>query len=315
MAGIDMGPRAPDYTALTTSFSADTDCFRNIYTIGIGRNDTLSIETGSTITTTILGHGYDRSCYPSEAYGDESIGGVGGGYISPGYCPNGFTTASAIITAGYTFAYCCPSAWTIQFLTTTPHNTFTCEFASNATFISDGETIIGTYRISLKQVVRDFAVTAAQSDQALLASVTASSSSTLSDSTNSATPGGSGTLSPTSTNTITPTPELSNPGLSTGAKAGIGVGAALGVLLVILGIVLFRRRRSHQGKEQPATSTNENGFEKAELQGEGKSRAELDATSVYEVDVVKHPAEMHGSDTRAELEDNWRGWELPAQRQ
>lgn len=172
---------------------------------------------------------------------------------------------------------------------------------------------------SVTQVARGFAVYAAQSDQALLASATATSTSS-STSTNSASsgtpsPGASGPPVATDTSTATPETAPSSHGLSAGAKAGIGVGVAIGVLLIIVGVFIFLRRRKRGSPAQVRPSTPTDGFEKSELPGEGKQRGELDAANAYEVGEAKAPAEMYGSETRAELETHWNGSEMPVQRQ
>lgn len=58
----------------------------------------------------------------------------------------------------------------------------------------------------------------------------------------------------TSTNTGSPNLATSNPGLSTGAKAGIGVGVACGVILVlsVLFWVSYGRRRQNSKLESPS---------------------------------------------------------------
>ena len=80
-----------------------------------------------------------------------------------------------------------------------------------------------------------------------------------------------------------------------------------------MGVFIFLRRRKRESMAPAKPTTN--GFEKSELPGGGKHRGELDAANVYEVSEAKAPAEMYGSETRAELEAHWNGWEMPAQRQ
>lgn len=110
-------PPRSSVAALTTPFSPAADCFGTTYSIADGSNDTLQSSVSvygftrqTTVTSVTLLHGYTSSCYPEGA--STAIFGVpaeGGGFFTPGYCPNGFTTASAEINNGYTDALCCPS--------------------------------------------------------------------------------------------------------------------------------------------------------------------------------------------------------------
>lgn len=166
------------------------------------------------------------------------------------------------------------------------------------------------------QVVAGFRVRLLSEDQSLIVSAAeiTSSSSASATSSNTASPGASGVPVPASTSTVTITPGPPGPALSTGAKAGIGVGATILALLVVVGIVVFLRRRNQTQKAQTVSSCSEDGYEKPELSGAERARAELDAPNLYEVEGRKGPLEMEGSVARAELDDNWIGWELPAQR-
>jgi hypothetical protein len=62
-------------------------------------------------------------------------------------------------------------------------------------------------------------------------------------------------------------------GLTTGAKAGIGIGASLGGILAIAGIAYFLHRAQQRKKYQVSTGP---GLYSAELGGEGKPIAELE---------------------------------------
>ena len=63
----------------------------------------------------------------------------------------------------------------------------------------------------------------------------------------------SATSAPTSSLSAGPDLYYSKGGLSTGAKAGIGVGAALGALLILLAVLFFamRRRRGNKQRRPP----------------------------------------------------------------
>lgn len=97
--------------------------------------------------------------------------------------------------------------------------------------------------------------------------------------------------------------------LSTGAQAGIGVGAALaGILILLLAVWLLRRKRR---RSKPGEADN---FWKPELHSNDEERtmphiSEKDNTNINEVDEVSRPSEMGHGNLRAELEGDWYGHE------
>lgn len=95
----------------------------------------------------------------------------------------------------------------------------------------------------------------------------------------------------------------SKPGLSTGAEAGIGIGVAVTALLCVgLGLFAWRRRK-------PSSIVLEDAYQKAELPGQCKEWPEFGVDEVYEADGTGRPPEVQGN-VRAELESEWRGWEV-----
>lgn len=121
-------------------------------------------------------------------------------------------------------------------------------------------------------------------------------------------------------------PQAAPEALSAGAKAGIGVGVVFGAVFIIA-IVWMALWRRHQ-KRRAVTGGNA-AFEKAELPGTEKPRAESSATeldkdnAVHEADVamVLHESdgqnaavEADSANVRAELDAGWRGWEAPSQK-
>lgn len=121
----------------------------------------------------------------------------------------------------------------------------------------------------------------------------------------------------TSQPTLMAVPPTSSPtasGLSSGEKAGIGVGAALGGLAICASALFFfwRRRRRNQ-KRSPSPTADPGG--KAELPGEGREAHtdELDNDrQIHEMTGVGKPAMLDHMNVRAELEGDWRGWEAPS---
>jgi uncharacterized protein (TIGR03382 family) len=80
--------------------------------------------------------------------------------------------------------------------------------------------------------------------------------------------------------------------LSTGAYAGIGVGSAMGILLLGAAALVWRRRsRSLNSSEAEAT------FQKAELHGEEKPRLEAMSSSRMEMETTEPGYEIEGSQT------------------
>ncbi|KAL8664092.1 MAG: hypothetical protein Q9168_007976 [Polycauliona sp. 1 TL-2023] len=82
---------------------------------------------------------------------------------------------------------------------------------------------------------------------------TSTSGSPTSTSTSSTSAGQSPATSSASPSS-TPNPRPASPSLSTGGKAGIGVGAALGALILaaLIAVVILLRRRTHENKSNQA---------------------------------------------------------------
>ena len=107
----------------------------------------------------------------------------------------------------------------------------------------------------------------------------------------------------TSTHEPTATNQKGSNGLSTGAKAGIGLGSALGCLAVIATMILtfvYRRRR----RLGPRIRAEMEG-----ISGRG-GRQNLDSTPVFEAHPHAKPVEAD-STARAELEGDFHGNEVP----
>ncbi|CAK1360167.1 unnamed protein product [Cercospora beticola] len=252
-------------TALTTPFSPAADCFGSTYSIADGSNDTTDSTVIGTpgITFSTLRHGYTSSCYPEGGLSAIFEPPYYGGWFEPGYCPNGFTTVSAKITNGATTAVCCPSSWSLD--TIFGGERVYCARTGSATLSVDGGSISVTDYIA--QGVRGFKVRQESRYETVFASLTGVTSSASASSTNSNTvsPGASVHSTPASTSAGTSTPDPPGPSLSTGAKAGIGVGASLGALLLVVGILLFFRRRNQAQKARTGPSSRADGHAMPEL--------------------------------------------------
>lgn len=96
-------------------------------------------------------------------------------------------------------------------------------------------------------------------------------------------------------------------GLSTGDKAGIGVGVTAIVLIALvagLGWLFFRRRKSRSAA--PTTpawhkSASEYDSHSAFLTPHGRAIAETGGTHMYELGGMSRVNELHGGDYRSEL--------------
>ena len=97
--------------------------------------------------------------------------------------------------------------------------------------------------------------------------------------------------------------------LSTGQTAGIAVGVIVGVglLLFIIGVIWWKRRRSRGQVQQAVAHTD-----KPELHGEAKERPEMASTMIQELEHQHKPAEADDPAVRVELHGGWGGWEAPA---
>lgn len=87
-------------------------------------------------------------------------------------------------------------------------------------------------------------------------------------------------------------------GLSTGEETGIGVGAGIGIILLAVAAfwVLRRRKRAQRVSAPPQV---------AQI-----TRHELSEKPIYEVQSEPKTAELDPYASRAELEGDWRGYEV-----
>lgn len=108
-------------------------------------------------------------------------------------------------------------------------------------------------------------------------------------------------VSPTATSTP-------SPGVSTGAQAGIGVGVTVLALLGFLAAGLWFWRHKKAGARDAAAPPYDS---KAELSGDGVHRELGGDGVVFEKSSFVKPVEV-GNDSPAELDGDWRGWEVNA---
>ncbi|RYP68487.1 hypothetical protein DL771_006639 [Monosporascus sp. 5C6A] len=96
--------------------------------------------------------------------------------------------------------------------------------------------------------------------------------------------GGSSTPSPSETGTAPSDDGTGSGGLSTGAIIGIGVGAGVGGLLIILAVMAFFVRRKRRRRSSPSTGTIEDGDKKPPPDIPDPTAPEADGQAVSEAD-------------------------------
>lgn len=106
--------------------------------------------------------------------------------------------------------------------------------------------------------------------------------------------------------TPTPTNGQSDAGLTTGVKAGIGIGAALGIIALV-GLAVFAVLRSRKAKAREGFAVTELTVEPKEMESSGyrSSRQCNEPVEVEGSEVKRHLlAELPGKRQRAELQGN-----------
>ncbi|OJD19412.1 hypothetical protein AJ78_00586 [Emergomyces pasteurianus Ep9510] len=211
----------------------------------------------------------DRNCFPP------FFAGTGRGQIqqvfSPGYCPDGYTSPAATTNNGVTTAVCCPSNY--SYFTTLTSINFYSEvtiFAGCISTFPASSTTTVLARKGQESLVHS-AVTGPITmwGQAVLVqfksddlSLFTTASATSSSPTKTASVQTSTTPSPPANNNQppptaqpNPLPPAANgnqrPELSTGAKAGIGIGAASAVVILLALVFFIRRSRRNRNSHVP----------------------------------------------------------------
>ena len=136
---------------------------------------------------------------------------------------------------------------------------------------------------------------------------------------------GSASASFTAPNTVTVTaavPSSTGPlgqqspsELSTGAKVGIGLGTAAGVLLVLGALVLFilkRRKRNKNLDDRKESHSWWSGKAELDAKPEGiEAAASQEGAVEADSQNLVQPAEVDGAASRVELDSGFSGWEKP----
>ncbi|KAK8085668.1 hypothetical protein PG997_006939 [Apiospora hydei] len=249
---------------------------------------------------------------PGAATTDVAVTGYlgGWGFYSPGLvCPSGSTSACTKtadnptdggftfqfpLTAGETAVGCCPASYSCA-LDASGRNT--CLRTVRSTFygvVSCGGTappgtVAGTWYATSTTYHNIYApliqINWRAEDRPATSTNTAVATATTPGSTNPAAP-----------TTSSPSDDPAHSGLSSGAYAGIGIGAALGGLMLLGGAVggcmlLRRRRRKTQdgsggGSEPKGPTTNQDAWQQ-------QQQEQRPASNIYEVSESGHTRETH----------------------
>ncbi|KAJ9145397.1 hypothetical protein NKR23_g5377 [Pleurostoma richardsiae] len=255
--------RNAGHTALTTTFTPPSECFNGIVTeMGAG-NYEFNLAISETSGTSI---GY--TCYPP---GFDTYS-----WYSPGICPSGFSQIPDVSSTLTFFpsvgtsehaAYCCMSGFTktdwedncvsswsgaYQFATYAVQN-YQVRSLYTTSGTLDGRSIVEHDPIQIRWKDGDFAAEVSNSTvTATTSGAKNSSSTTVSSTTSSTIPASTSSSGVDEGNSTRPT---NKSGLSTGAKAGIGVGIALGVIILLLVAFFCWRRYRKARRAQPTIET------------------------------------------------------------
>ncbi|OMP86117.1 hypothetical protein BK809_0003286 [Diplodia seriata] len=225
----------PNIGELTTTFTpASSECFSSLFFARESGKTGINLGFPGTSRSTCLPPDFDWAATR---------------YYSPGLCPSAYSYACSYTTDDVTVATCCPSGWDCR-----PDRGPNIVLGCITTFAESTNLAIGSYSMNSPTIItgtttmpivsgdRAFAfgpiVRRASTDLTWPPATTPASTSLPSSSLSSAS---------TTTGASLATAAVSeSPGLSIGAKAGIGVGAAVGGVVVIaalIGAIMLRRKR------------------------------------------------------------------------
>ncbi|OJJ50256.1 hypothetical protein ASPZODRAFT_128884 [Penicilliopsis zonata CBS 506.65] len=249
---------------LTTTFTPPTSCIQDIYRAtrgcpGTGTNTCQYtwLQLGPTRSTNV--------CLPSGW-----ASGSTAGYFSPGICPSGYTTAcSSVVTIdslSETRATCCPSGYTCQIQTdqvwystnlcTSVPSPFSTDIflytyraddgssCTSATGSISGTGGVNAYGVSIRWQATDSGHSTGDNIQATTTTATSTS-------TTSSILGTTASSSAAPSSTPANSPPTVTTRLSTEAKAGIGVGAAVASLLIFALVALLIRAKRRNRPSLP----------------------------------------------------------------
>ncbi|PMD22231.1 hypothetical protein NA56DRAFT_97492 [Hyaloscypha hepaticicola] len=275
--------------ALTTTFTPSPSCLSYQY----ATSKTINYATsgppnyGPNLVVN-LGPPTDYStCFPS-GWATDSLS-----YFSPGICPSGYTSACSTlgylppITSGETTVICCPSDYTC--------GTYPPPWVCMSSFLYGLPTTLDLYT----------AGSISGSYTAAFGGVNAFSVQIRFQATDFVSTTSS---NPHATGAVT---DAQSPSLSTGAKAGIGVGVVIGVLaLLLLGALLLRQRG-----RKPKTEQTQYGMDtKQELDGTSYATPKVKDVSppVVELDALEPYPDFTYSQPGTRIRDPIASGSFPA---
>ncbi|KAF2167010.1 hypothetical protein M409DRAFT_22449 [Zasmidium cellare ATCC 36951] len=258
-------------SALTTIFTPPSSCLQRTYTLSPSGLDHTDAPTDGVLS---IWKGYTLDCFPTEAVLDD-----GWVYISPGICPSAYSIASQWMSGAATMATCCP--WymhvsEVHYDCASWPETTSVEVVGNGTTVTTSGYAWDT-PIVIAWESKDLSLFPHHPTETGEWNVA------------------KGITAPPSPTTVPPITVTDNGmfitadviegsgggGLSTGAKAGVGVGvAAFVILAIVAGFILFWRRRRAK-KALAAAQANEDDAP-AELPGSTSHAKQLDSKAIHE---------------------------------
>ncbi|KAI1738649.1 hypothetical protein F4680DRAFT_164430 [Xylaria scruposa] len=242
-----------------------------------------------------------------------------GYYYSPGVCQNGYTYACTTTTGGpgTTLATCCPSGFTCRSTRSdgdndacqsilrsdspyignviTYHGGRSKDIGTTTTLIEAGE-IVYAIGVPVRRAATDAEWTIASTNL----DITATQTKTPTISTES-TPESSGSVRPTTETITLETQDPGSPssgtatqtGLGTAARAAIGVGTVLGVLVFLLGTAAIYHVGKRKGRTPTsASSTQESVDTERKLSGPRLGHELEEQRGIHEMNANREPSEL-----------------------
>ncbi|KKZ62025.1 hypothetical protein EMCG_03487 [[Emmonsia] crescens] len=284
--------------ALTTRFPPPASCLNDAYEV-----HSLQTVPGSERVLEKIYHELgprSADCFPSGGYLPWEVDQVAkNAFYSPAVCPSGYLICSSdensIGTLTETRATCCPNGFSCnnqslfyfsdKMCTLASHGrTLTFTVTSNGTALTktnSGAWALNAYGISIRWMSSDFAPATTTTSQEATETATTSREATETSTTSRET-----TPMPTAS------PSTTSPGLSAGAKAGIGIGvAAVALLLVVMGWLLYNALQKRKDKQEAVTEFPDYQAVRqkpaSKIGTSGHKISELDSTRVHEMDAAR----------------------------
>ncbi|KAK5168681.1 uncharacterized protein LTR77_005990 [Saxophila tyrrhenica] len=323
-------PRDTSVLPLTTIFTPPSSCLNAPFTLATSNSGLVGFSSAWRDSSET-----SAKCYPSSFSPLQ----YNWSWYSPGVCPSGWQVAQSQVLskAGgqLTQAWCCPATMTISGASISDLNYQYCtSLATDEAVLSwqSGSYVSATLSSSFLALQWPLSVQWASSDLAFFRPASApilqvSATSDVVSLASSAAVGAGVTSKPSAHTLMTTAAAQPSKDLSTGAKAGIGLAAAVVIACATAALMfwLFKRRLARkrsldaasQGKPLYVDTKVELPHEGHEIRPE-RPPVELAAlnSSPQEMDAHTKPTEIHGEKVSSpqELEGNWQGHEAEGHR-